>query len=161
MYSKEHTEESSKEFSQKYFLQKAQKYCSMQERSAFQAKNKLSEWGALPDTINHVLDSLYKEGFLNDDRYIALFIRSKLRQNKWGRIKISIELKKQKFLQEQINSCLTIIDDTEYRHILSDLILKKQVTLKNEKDALKRKQKIVYFCMSKGFESELIYSLLH
>lgn len=161
MYSKEHTEKPGKEFSQKYFLQKVQKYCSIQERSAFQARNKLSEWGAFPDTINHIIESLYKDGFLNDDRYIELFIRSKLRQNKWGRIKISIELKKQKFLLKQINLCLSKIDDTEYRRILSELIHKKQVTLKNEKDALKRKQKIVYFCMSKGFESELIYSLLH
>lgn len=161
MYSKKDTKSPGKEFSQKYFLQKAQKYCSMQERSAFQTENKLTEWGAFPDTINRVIESLYKDGFLNDYRYIELFIRSKLRQNKWGRIKISTELKKQKFLPEQINSCLTKIDDTEYKHILCDLIHKKQVTLKNEKDALKRKQKIVYFCMSKGFESELIYSLLH
>ncbi len=160
MYSKEHSQNRGIEFTLKYFLQKAQKYCSTQERSVFQTEKKLKEWGASPETATQVIQLLCKDGFIDSDRFIELFIRSKLRQNKWGRVKIGAELLKQKFSREQVFLHLEKIDETEYRRILSDLILKKKAVLKNEKDLQTSKQKIVYFCMSKGFEYDLIYSLL-
>jgi len=61
--------------------------------------------------------------------------------------------------EEIIRKALNLINETEYLEVLKSIIAKQQKTVhaKNQYDL---KGKILRHCLSKGFESHLIYELL-
>ena len=150
----------SEDFTLNLFIQKAQRYCVFQERSIFQTEQKLKGWGAGDKTISKVLKTLHDNDFINQDRFIEAFVRGKLKQNKWGKIKITVELKAHRIPEDAINKHLKQIDDSLYKQILKDIIVKKYNELINEKNLQLKKQKLINYCLSKGFEFENIDTVL-
>jgi len=136
------------------FIQKAQRFCVFQERSIYQTEQKLRTWGANEKTISKVLEHLKDNDFLNQNRFIESFVSGKLKYNKWGKIKIIVELRAHQITDELINEYIGKIDDDIYRQILFDLIDKKNNTLTSENNLQVKKQKIINYCLSKGFEFE-------
>ena len=149
----------SNDFTLNLFIQKAQRYCVFQERSDFQAEKKLKEWGAAESTISKIIKHLQENDFLNQNRFIESFINGKLKYNKWGKIKIIVELKAHHIPEETINKYIGKIDDSLYQQILMDLIVKKNNELRKESNFQIKKQKIINYCLSKGFEFENINPL--
>ena len=87
------------------FIQKAQRFCVFQERSIYQTEQKLRTWGANEKTISKVLEHLKDNDFLNQNRFIESFVSGKLKYNKWGKIKIIVELRAHQITDELINEC--------------------------------------------------------
>jgi len=107
-----------------------------------------------------VLKLLQKNDFINQNRFIESFVNGKLKNNKWGKMKIVAELRNHRIAEENINEYLQKIDDALYLKILMDLIIKKEKELTKESNIQIRKQKIINFCMSKGFDFERINTLI-
>lgn len=101
-----------------------------------------------------------EEDFLNQERYLNTYISSKIKINKWGRLKVRHALIHKGFDQEIINSKLTNISENEYKHIIRDLILGKEKSL-NDSDIAIRKNKTYQYLLRKGFESDIILEILH
>lgn len=143
----------------KTILHKAQAYCAYQDRCSSEVIQKLKGWGVDDARIPKIIEALMQDKFIDDARYVQTFVSSKFRLKHWGRNKIAYELRLKKIPQTMISQGLESIDTHEYINGIKDLITKKSKEVKDS-DAFRKKQKIARYIISKGFESELVFSLL-
>jgi regulatory protein len=105
------------------------------------------------------LEWLRENNYLNEARFVEIFVRSKFNQKSWGRTKINYELRKRGISASLLASAWDGIDDADY-------IEKARALLKKKKDEIKtgtspqRYQKCYNFGLSKGYESALVRELL-
>jgi len=151
---------SNQKLSYSELLKKAQKYCISQEKTVFQVTCKLKNWGASKETIEKVIQSLKKDDFINEERFVSLFIKSKIKYNKWGKNKIIAALRFYKIEEDFIANFDEFINLEFYIKVLENLIEKKAKELTKEKDEALKKQKIISYCKSKGFETNIIFNIL-
>nr|NQU92452.1 RecX family transcriptional regulator [Bacteroidota bacterium] len=136
-------------------LNKAQKYCAYQERCTQNVIIKLNEWNAQKPLQEEIILRLKKENFLSDQRFAEIYVRSKMNQNKWGRLKIIAELIKRGFSEDLIEHAIRQIDKKHYEENLRQLLIKKLHELAGiEKHT--RKTRVMSFLASKGYETEII-----
>jgi regulatory protein len=140
-------------------LNKAMALCAAREYSAGEILSKLQSWGITDNESAEIIRLLKKDNFINEERYAIAFVRDKFRYNKWGKIKISAHLKTKNISGEIIKNALDTIDDETYKQTLINLLSahRKSVKAKNQYDL---KAKLLRYCLSKGFESSLLYDLL-
>ena len=141
-------------------LQKIKHYCSYQERSHREVKEKLYSFGLYKDEVESLLSQMIEENYLNEERYAVAFAGGKFRIRQWGRIKIKYELKQKRVSEYCIKKGLASIADEEYKKTLQKLFEEKKELLKKEKEVRNKKQKIRFFLVQKGYEPELISELL-
>jgi regulatory protein len=139
---------------------KAARYCCSEERCRSQVTEKLKQWDVPKEMADGILIGLENAGFLNEDRYAELFVRSKVRQNNWGRYKITQALKAAGVKQEAIQYGLSQLDEQTYVDALNNVIRKTQKLIHENNPTLKQR-KIIQHAISKGFETDLILNMLH
>lgn len=149
-----------KTLSQQEALHKAAAYCSLSEHCCSEVEQKLIGWGIEKESIQPILRHLAQEGFIDENRYCHCFISDKLRQNKWGRNKITQSLLQKKIPEAIIRNQLEQIEQEEYTSILKDLLDSKRKSVKAHND-YEFKGKLIRFALSKGFEANEIYKLIH
>jgi regulatory protein len=137
---------------------KLESYCAYQERCQSEIYSKLISLVADESQIKLVFDHLVNKGFFNQSRYVDSFISGKLRSNKWGKLKIRAALIQKKVDPKLISIGLEKINQEEYQEILNSLFLRKRRELEKEKDEWVKKQKLIRFLSSKGFEYDDIIS---
>jgi len=59
------------------FYQKAAHYCGYQERTEKEVQEKLRAWGVAQKEVEHMIQALKADHFLDEERYVEAFIRSK------------------------------------------------------------------------------------
>jgi regulatory protein len=102
---------------------------------------------------------LKKEGFIDESRYAGMFVRDKLRLNRWGRIKIRYMLAAKQIPEGIISEAINGIDDQNYLEILREELVKKRRQIKDDHPYTVR-NKLARFGQQRGFESGLIFQLL-
>jgi regulatory protein len=140
-------------------LQKLRQYCSYQERSHYEAGQKLWELGVRRAEHDEIISTLIEEDYLNEERFAIQFAGGKFRMKDWGRKKIYYALREKKVSEYNIKKAMNEIDDEAYRKTLLDLAEKKYASLKSEQ-YLVRKKKTMDYLMQKGFEPELVTGVL-
>ena len=75
-------------------LSKLMRYCSYQERSPFEVKQKLREYALPADKVDEIMDLLLDDNFINEERFATLFVRGKVKVKRWGLYKIREGLSK-------------------------------------------------------------------
>ncbi len=138
---------------------KIQRYCAYQERCSRDVEIKLREGKTPAGKIKKLLQQLIAEGFINDERFSRAFVRGKFFNNHWGKIKISYELKSRGIPEKMISATFLEIDEAEYIESLKNLILKKRKDLSAGKN-LNIREKLINFALNKGYEFDLIASIL-
>lgn len=140
-------------------LNKAMTLCSKKEYCCDDMRTKLYSWGLATDDTEKVISTLLTEKFIDEQRYSNAYSRDKFNYNKWGKIKIASNLKQKKIPSDTIKSALESIDDETYIKVLRNLIEvhKRKTKSKNQYEL---RGKLMRFCLSKGFESSLIYYIL-
>jgi regulatory protein len=141
-------------------LQKLRQYCAYQERSHYEAEQKLWDLGIRRADHGEIISTLIEEDYLNEERFAKQFAGGKFRMNHWGRKKIYYALKEKKVSDYNIKKAMGDLDEEAYRKTLEDLAEKKYELLEMETEPV-RKRKIMDYLLQKGFESELISSVLH
>jgi len=142
------------------FLNKAYRYAAYKEVSSFCILKKLNDWQCPTNYKDFIIEQLLNEDYVNDERYIRLFVKSKFNLQKWGKRKIVNALLIKGFNTCQIAPFLDNIDE-QYIDVLKNIIVRKMSELnKKEKKPLILKQKIIRFCLSKGYEMESINNAL-
>ena len=137
----------------------ATRYCTFQERSHFEVRNKLYEYGLHRNDVEELITKLITEGFLNEERFAKAFAGGKFRMKKWGRNKIAHELEAHKVTPRCIQKGLDEIDEHDYLKTLKAL-LKKKLSQSEEANQFKKRDKIARFAIGKGYESELVWGIL-
>ena len=141
-------------------LSRAMALCSKTEYCISDIRQKLESWGLESDKAGDVIAILIRENFINEERYAGAFVRDKYRYNKWGRVKITSQLRAKGIPSGIIDSAMSFLDDGEYRQMIKDMLLshRKSVKAKNQYDL---KGKLLRYGLSKGFESSLLYDILN
>jgi regulatory protein len=102
---------------------------------------------------------LKEENYVNDERYTQSYVRGKVNIKKWGKQKIKSELRNKNIKGEEVDNALNDIDEASYKQTLMELLIKKNNSLKDE---IKndRRNKLVRYGLSKGYEMNLIFECL-
>lgn len=135
---------------------KLEHYCSYQERCHQDVIYKLKGMNMIPQAIDVIVVHLLNENFLNEERFAKTYARGKFRIKKWGKRRISLELKKKNISKFNVNQALTEIDYDEYIEIFNDLAEKKALSLK-EPNVFRKKKKLIDYLLYRGWETNLVY----
>src|SRR5262245_36255372 len=109
------------QISKEQALQKIRLYCSYQERSHYEVKEKLYSFGLRKQTVEEILSQMIEENFLDEERFAIQFAGGKFRMKQWGRNKIIQALKQKGVSQYCIRKAMNEIDDIAYKQVLQKL----------------------------------------
>lgn len=140
-------------------LIKIKSYCSYQERSHTEVKEKLYSFGLYKMDVEPILSQLIEENFLNEERFALAFASGKFRIKKWGKVKIKHELKQKRVSEYCIKLALGSINEEDYGNMLKGLFESKLKSLSKERNSNLKKQKVYNYLLQKGFESNRITPL--
>ncbi len=140
--------------------QKLMHFCAYRDRSHKEVEDKLTNMRMIPEAKEKIIISLMHEGFLNEERFARSFARGKFRIKKWGRIRITQELKKREISTPIIKLGLSEINEIDYRKSLYELAEKKAEQIK-ESNPFKRKKKLADHLLRKGYESQLVFDCVN
>ncbi len=145
-----------KSFNPALLIIKARNYCAYRERCHKEVRSKLLEWGASPELSEEVLSELITSGFVNEERFAQIYVGSKFRQKKWGKVKIKRELQKRNISAYCISKGMEEIKDDDYLKTLQLLVERKKEEYASENQPVRNK-KTGRFCIQKGFEPDLVW----
>jgi|WetSurMetagenome_2_1015567.scaffolds.fasta_scaffold671015_1 regulatory protein len=150
---------SSSKIDQEAILARIHHFCAYQERCSHEVDLKLMQWKVSSEKKRSILHHLQEEGFIDEERYARIFVRSKFHINKWGRAKIRYELKSRTIPEKLVQKAMEEIGEDDYIKTIRDLILKKKSEINSGKH-LNIREKIITFVTGKGFEFDLISKVL-
>lgn len=140
-------------------FQKLKHFCGYQERCRSEVKEKLFSLGIGKTEGDEIVAVLIKENYLNEERFAIAFASGRFRIKQWGKIKIKNELRKRRVNDHCISKAMRQIDDQEYLQMMKKLADKYSSSLKGETEMI-RKKKTIDYLMQKGFEGEIVFSLV-
>ena len=143
----------------KVLLNKAMRFCDIQDRSPLELEQKLAFWGCRPEWMNPILEELKAGSYLSEQRFAESFARGKFRIKGWGRMKIMAALFRQRIPSTMIHDALSQIDEEEYRETLIGIIVKKMKITSGDKRT--RINKTATFAIGKGYESPLVFEVIN
>lgn len=137
-------------------LIKLQKYCAYQDRCHQEVRYKLLSLKVYGDELEQVIADLIEDKFLDEERFACSYARGKFGIKKWGRMRIIRELKKRAISDYCIRKAMKEIDADDYLIALDNLMEKKLALLKTD-NPYERKQKLVNYAFSRGYEADLAW----
>lgn len=135
---------------------KLEYYCAYQERCHQEVRRKLIEMAMIPEAIDHIVVHLIQHNFLNEERFAKTFVQGKFNIKKWGKHRLTLELKKKDIAKANINQAINEINDEIYDKTFSELA-EKQLGYIKETNKYKKKQKLINYLLYRGWESHLVY----
>jgi regulatory protein len=146
---------SSKRLTKDEALKKIRHYCSYQERSHSEVKEKLYSYGLYKVETEEVISLLIADNYLNEERFAKQFAGGKFRMKQWGRKKIVYELQQKGVNKVNIKLGLKEIDEEQYLAVIKKLAEKKWKELKGQ-HYIARQAKTNAYLLQKGYEQQLI-----
>ncbi len=133
---------------------KAASYCAADEHCRHDVVSKLLSWGADADDADVIVEALEADGFIDDARYARMYCESKVRHQRWGRVKIAFQLRGKGMSQDVVSQALATVDEELYMTVAVSLAQSKWDALCG--DEMLRKQKVSAYLLSRGFEYDVI-----
>jgi regulatory protein len=148
-------------FQKSYSVEEAkralEKYCAYQERCHKEVTQKLYDLNMILEARELIIVHLIEHNFLNEERFATSYARGKFRIKKWGKQRITRELKFREISIYNIKSALKEIDTHGYLETFNLLAEKKLATIK-EKNKYKKRKKLADYLLYRGWESQLVYA---
>ena len=140
--------------------EKITRYCVYQERSWREVNDKLAELDCPEWAKEELCAFLITEGYVNEERFCRIFVRSKFHQLSWGKLKIRFELKKHQVSAANLKIALAeeIPEDENFE--TAQKVAKKKLALLSKKNSFEQKNSLYQFLQQKGYEQEVISSVL-
>ncbi|MEE9362524.1 MAG: regulatory protein RecX [Cellulophaga sp.] len=135
---------------------KIESYCAYQERCHKEVTYKLKEMRMIPEAIDILIVHLIQNNFLNEERFAKSYARGKFNIKKWGRNRITNELKQRNISSYNIKTALQEIDPNDYIETLDVLAYKRLQDIR-ENHIQKRRKKLADYLLYRGWESHLVY----
>lgn len=95
-------------------VEKLQRYCEYQDRSELEVRRKMAQLLVPESERDNLMQQLKEDKFVDDERFTESFIRGKVNQKRWGRIKIRAELQQHGIASDLISRKLAEIDEERY-----------------------------------------------
>ncbi len=145
--------------SKRLVLSRLQNTCVRREYCCGQIRKKLKRQIELqkitPQEAELILQELINDKFIDDSRYSAAFVRDKYRLAGWGRRKIEFYLKREGVASNVISNAIKEnypLNSEEGRDILLKVMQRKWNSLKADEEIRKKREKVIRFALSRGFE---------
>ena len=136
-------------------LQKLSALCARAEHSSGEMLEKMRRWQLSEDARKRVLDRLIDEKFVDDERFARLFVREKIRFDRWGRRKIEQALYQKGVASSISRRVLDEVDDEAYVVELKKLIAAKRRSVQAESD-YELRAKLTKYALGRGFDYNVI-----
>ena len=140
-------------------LERLETLCARAEHCSGELRRKLRMWRITPDDADAIIYSLTRRRFVDDARFARVFVRDKYRFNRWGRIKLRMELRTRGVADSIIDEAFEEIDDDIYYQALFAVIKAKARSMKEEDDFTWRR-KLYMAAAARGYEGEVIAAAL-
>ncbi len=137
-------------------LKKLQRYCVYQERCHQEVRQKLLDLGIYGDDLEDIIVDLIEDDFLNELRFAQMYAGGKFRIIKWGRDKITRELKQKRVSEYCIKKAMLEIDEDDYLATLH-AIFAKRLKVIHEKNEFMTNGNLAKYAISRGFESDIVW----
>ena len=137
-------------------LKKLQHYCAYQDRCHSEVRSKLLDLKIYGDELERIITDLIADNFLNEERFAQSYARGKHRLKKWGRHKITSQLKMKKISPYCIKKGMQEIDDEEYLETLTKLLEKRL----GDNPSFQETGKAAKYVINKGYESHLVWEVV-
>ena len=134
-----------------------EKYCAYQERCHKEVDQKLYNINMIPEARELIIVHLIEHNFLNEERFAKSYARGKFRIKKWGKQRITRELKFRNISAYNIKSALKEINETDYSSTFNLLAEKRYAAIK-ESNKYKKRKKLADYLLYRGWESNLVYA---
>jgi len=140
-------------------LIRCEELCARAERCEHELREKMRAWRIDSRDIEAIINSLTTRRFLDDSRFARAFVRDKYRFARWGRRKIAMALKQKRIDSDTIDEALEEINQEEYTAVLRTL-LKAKAAHMDRPLSYDDRMKLLRFAVARGFETQLVSSLL-
>lgn len=107
--------------------------------------------GFTDEETSEVCDYIEEVGLVDDDLYVKFFVEDSFRIKNKGARKIVYELKQRGIDDDKINQAIEEASDMQY-DALKEAYERKLEATKSETDEYKRKNNIIRFLISRGFD---------
>lgn len=124
--------------------------CSRKEYCSFDLRKKMQLWKLSESQEQVIIDQLFEERYLSEERFTEAFVKDKFRFNKWGRQKIKFHLKQKQIPEVAIEAALELIDEEDYKTTISELIRSKVKSIKAQSE-YEKNGKLIRFMVQRGF----------
>lgn len=142
-------------------LKKLSDTCARREICEQDAQKKLYQWQVPEDEQAKIMAQLVQYGFIDNERYARAYVEDKMKYNRWGARKVEMMLRSKgiddDIIAAAIDEISNVDDQTE---TLRKLLEEKSRSLRNETDPYKKKQKLLRFAISRGFDYSDVMNLL-
>ena len=135
---------------------KLEYYCAYQERCHKEVRQKLRDMYMIPEAIDVIIVHLLEHNFLNEERFAKTFVSGKFKIKRWGRRRLTLELRKKDISKVNVNQALSEINEEEYIEVFNDLA-EKRLSFIKETNKIKKKKKLADYLLYRGWESHLVY----
>lgn len=135
---------------------KLEHYCAYQDRCHQEVNKKLTEMNMVQVSKEVIILHLMEHGFLNEERFAKSFARGKFNIKKWGKQRITSELKAKDISDYNIKEALKEIADEDYLDTFNSLAEKRFIAI-TETNKYKKRKKIADYLLYRGWESTLVY----
>ncbi|WP_417603319.1 regulatory protein RecX [Owenweeksia hongkongensis] len=152
-------EQPKKQYSVQKAREKIRAFCAYRERSQYEVRERLYEYGLYTDAVNQEISALIQENFLNEERFARAFVRGKFSIKKWGRVKIKQALYPHQLSDYVLKKAFSEIEEDQYLKTLQEVIEKKASSVKI-KSEFERNGKIAQYVISRGFEPSLVWEVI-
>lgn len=107
------------------------------------------------DSIERTIDFLKEYNLLNDENYVKMYVKDKIKNQ--GQNKIKYALMKKGINEELIKEELSKVNDDSQKEVAYDLAVKKYNLLaKRQEDKYKLSQKLYRFLITKGYDYSIV-----
>ncbi|MEZ4855207.1 MAG: regulatory protein RecX [Gelidibacter sp.] len=137
-------------------LTKLEQYCAYQERCHKEVLQKLQSMRMIPEAIEQIVVHLMQNNYLNEERYAKAFVSGKFRIKKWGRYRMTQELKQKDIGKPLITMALQTIPEADYLKTFHTLAEKKAASI-TETNLFKKRKKLADYLLYRGWEPHLVY----
>ena len=134
-------------------LKRLSSTCARREICEQDALKKLYQWQVSEEEQAKIMAQLIQYGFIDNERYARAYVEDKLKYNRWGARKVEMMLRSKGIDDDIITAAIEeVSDDDDQMDTLRKLLEEKARSLRNEADPYKKKQKLLRFAISRGFD---------
>lgn len=133
-----------------YIITQMERFCAWQERCPFDVHRKLMSYHLSEEQEESVIKYLKDNQFLDEERYVESFVRSKVK-SAWGKQKIVAALRAKQIPSAVIDRFCAEISTDDYTEKLRQSIEKWQRSHPNVENA---RPKLIRHLLSKGYGME-------
>lgn len=135
-------------------LNRMMNLCARGERCSADIRRKLADLP--PDEAEAVLDTLVREGYVDDARYARAFARDKSALQGWGSLKIKLALQRKGIGAAAIAAAIGEIDAKAAGARMEQVLRAKWKALGREADPARKEAKFYRYALARGYGYEEI-----